>query len=149
MAIEPRRDEQGNLVFRAADAGLTMAAIEQQLFPLFQLILQNDVAEFLPYVFQVFALQLRYYAPQPRAGAPTTPARLPVPQPYLELFPFLLTPLLWERSGNVPALTRLLCSYAAALGDSIEDEKLVRRFMFESFCPSLSSIRPTVFIKII
>ena len=126
LAIEPQRDEQGNLVFLAADSGVAMATLEQQLFPLFQMILQGDVVEFSPYSFQVIALMLSYYAPQPRPSAPSQPARLPVPPPYLSLFPFLLTPMLWERAGNVPALTRLLCSYATALGDSIEDDKLVR-----------------------
>ncbi len=51
--------------------------------------------EFHPYVFQVFAqlIELR-------------PA--PLPQLYLQIFPPLLSPVFWERSGNVPALVRLL-----------------------------------------
>ena len=32
----------------------------------------------------------------------------PLPESYMQIFPPLLTPLFWERSGNVPALVRLL-----------------------------------------
>jgi exportin-2 (importin alpha re-exporter) len=36
---------------------------------------------------------------------------LPLPLAYMALFPPLLSPVLWERSGNVPALVRLLQAY--------------------------------------
>jgi CAS/CSE protein, C-terminus len=56
---------------------------------------QEDVQEFHPYVFQIFA-QLIEVRPAP------------LPPSYMAIFPPLLTPLFWERSGNVPALVRLL-----------------------------------------
>ncbi len=34
-----------------------------------------------------------------------------VPQPYMELFQFLLVPVLWERPGNIKALVRLIQAY--------------------------------------
>jgi hypothetical protein len=56
---------------------------------------QNDVQEFHPYVFQIFAQLIE-----------TRPA--PLPAAYMAIFPPLLSPLFWERPGNVPALVRLL-----------------------------------------
>jgi exportin-2 (importin alpha re-exporter) len=64
------------------------------LFPFFQ-----DVQEFVPYVFQILSLLLEYHS----LGD--------VPQPYMELFQFLLIPVLWERPGNIHALVRLLQAY--------------------------------------
>ncbi|GIL79702.1 hypothetical protein Vretimale_12351 [Volvox reticuliferus] len=79
---------------------------EQALFPAFELVLQQDVQEFHPYVFQVFSqlIELR-------------PA--PLPQIYLQIFPPLLSPMFWERSGNVPALVRLLQAYLTKAGDEV------------------------------
>ena len=37
----------------------------------------------------------------------------PLPAMYLGLFPPLLSPVFWERHGNVPALVRLLRAYMA------------------------------------
>ncbi len=56
--------------------------------------------EFHPYVFQIFAqlIELR-------------PA--PLPAMYMGIFPPLLSPVFWERHGNVPALVRLLRAYMA------------------------------------
>ena len=51
--------------------------------------------EFHPYVFQVFALLIELHTP-------------PLPATYLQILPGLLTPVFWERPGNIPALTRLL-----------------------------------------
>jgi len=83
----------------AKDASHT-SAFEGLLFPPFQMVLQMDVFEFTPYVFQILA-QLLEYRPQ-AAGLGDS---------YTALFPPLLTPTLWERKGNVPALTRLVQAY--------------------------------------
>uniref|UniRef100_A0A3B3I7D8 Exportin-2 n=1 Tax=Oryzias latipes TaxID=8090 RepID=A0A3B3I7D8_ORYLA len=58
----------------------TVSSFEEALFPVFTEILQNDVQEFLPYVFQ---------------------------------------PVLWERTGNIPPLVRLLQAYLEKGGASI------------------------------
>lgn len=34
-----------------------------------------------------------------------------IPSSYMALFPHLLQPVLWERSGNIPPLVRLLQAY--------------------------------------
>jgi exportin-2 (importin alpha re-exporter) len=75
-------------------------AFEQFLFPPFQTVLQMEVVEFTPYVFQLLA-QILEFRPE---GAGLGEA-------YTSLFPPLLTPTLWERKGNVPALSRLLTAY--------------------------------------
>lgn len=45
------------------------------------------VSEFLPYVFQVLSLLLEIRQDE-------------IPAPYMELFPLLLSPVLWERTGT-------------------------------------------------
>lgn len=86
-----------------ADAS-AVASFEGLLFPAFQIILQEDVQEFHPYVFQIMAqlVELR------------TPTGAPLPETYLQLLQPLLMPVFWERAGNVPALGRLLRAYVAA-----------------------------------
>lgn len=71
---------------------------ETTLFPVIQWILSNDITEFLPYVFQVLSLLLEIRQEE-------------IPPPYMELFPLLLMPVLWERNGNIPPLVRLLQAY--------------------------------------
>jgi len=77
-----------------------MTQLEQMLFPPFQIILQMDILEFTPYVFQILA-QLLEFRPQ-EAG---------LGEAYTSLFPPLLTATLWEKNGNVPGLTRLIQAY--------------------------------------
>ncbi|XP_054706218.1 exportin-2-like [Uloborus diversus] len=71
---------------------------EEALFPVFEHILQQDIQEFVPYVFQLLSLFLEFQDS-------------PVPEHYMALFPCLLSPVLWERPGNIPALGRLLQAY--------------------------------------
>ena len=65
------------------------------LFPLFFQVLEKDIGEIVPYVFQIMSLLL-----QQQGGCPDT---------YLELYKPLLSPQLWEASGNVQPLVTLLC----------------------------------------
>ena len=75
-----------------------LTAFEELLFPSFMLILQEDNEQFAPYVFQLLSQMVE--------GRP-----VPLAAPYLQVFPGLLTPFYWERSGNVTALVRLLQAY--------------------------------------
>ena len=85
---------------------------EATLFPLIENILVRDVGEFLPYVFQVLSLLLEVRP-------------LPVPDAYMAIYPLLLTPGLWERQGNVPALVRLLQAFIEkAPGKVTSDDRL-------------------------
>ena len=87
----------------SADNEIAASAIcdqfEALLFPPFQAVLTQDVVEFVPYVFQILAQLLAS-----RPGKGLSPA-------YKALFPPLLSPALWERKGNVPALTDLFKAY--------------------------------------
>ncbi|XP_068667006.1 exportin-2-like [Aristolochia californica] len=75
-----------------------VSSFETSLFPFLQTILVNDVSEFWPYTFQIFAQLVEIN-------------KSPLPVSYMQLFQVLLAPETWKRSGNVPALVRLLQAY--------------------------------------
>jgi exportin-2 (importin alpha re-exporter) len=72
--------------------------LEQELFTPFANIVQSDVQEFTPYVFQLFAALLE-------ANPSGT-----LNQYYQGLIAPTLSPAAWESKGNVPALVRLLAA---------------------------------------
>lgn len=86
-----------------------VASFEDALFPIFQAILQQDVQEFTPYVFQMLSLLLELHS---ETG---------VPEVYTALYPCLLSPLLWDRPGNVRPLVRLLLSFVRKASPSQMD----------------------------
>ncbi|KAJ1675939.1 importin-alpha export receptor [Spiromyces aspiralis] len=86
--------------FSCAATPQAIATFESKLFPIFQFILQSDVAEFMPYVFQILAQLLSIHTPEQG-----------LPEAYVSLLSPLLNPALWELAGNRPALVRLLQSY--------------------------------------
>ncbi|CAL1277563.1 unnamed protein product [Larinioides sclopetarius] len=77
---------------------MAVLKFEEALFPVFENILRQDIQEFVPYVFQLLSLFLEFRDP-------------PVPEHYMDLFPCLLAPVLWERVGNIPALSRLMQAF--------------------------------------
>ena len=85
-----------------------VCTFEAALFPVFQGILQQDVQEFVPYVFQVLSLLLELHSGE---GA--------VPEPYMAMFPFLLVPILWERPANIHPLVRLLQAFIQTGGQQV------------------------------
>jgi exportin-2 (importin alpha re-exporter) len=90
-----------------------VTAFEGFLFPPFQAILQLDISEFTPYVFQLLAQLLEFRSKG-------------LGQAYESLLPPLLTPVLWERKGNIPALVRLLQAYLEkGSGDSVLQAQLL------------------------
>nr|CAI5867494.1 unnamed protein product [Callosobruchus analis] len=84
-----------------------VTSFEDILFPIFQGILQQDIQEFIPYVFQILSL-LMEHTPQ---GS--------VPEPYIQLLPCLLAPVLWERPANISPLVRLLSAFAVQAAPQI------------------------------
>lgn len=82
-----------------ASSAQAVDAFEAMLFPPFQYVLQSDVTEFTPYVFQILAQLLE-------CRSSLSPA-------YLSLFAPILAPTMWERPANTPALVRLVCAYVA------------------------------------
>ncbi|KAF9164962.1 importin-alpha export receptor [Mortierella sp. AD010] len=72
---------------------------ESLLFQPFQVILQQDIAEFTPYVFQLLSQLLSF-----NTRAELSPA-------YQAMLPPLVQPTLWQQQGNIPALVKLLQAY--------------------------------------
>ncbi|KAI0194082.1 CAS/CSE protein [Xylaria flabelliformis] len=70
--------------------------LEERLWEPLNLVITEEVNEFMPYVFQLFAKLLELNP----SGA--------LPNHYQALVPPLMLPATWETRGNVPALTRLL-----------------------------------------
>jgi exportin-2 (importin alpha re-exporter) len=83
---------------------------ESMLMPPFQTVLSQDVAEFLPYVFQLMALLIELKS-KPTSISSTSASPTLLSDGEKALFPPLLTPALWTKRGNVPALTDLLVAY--------------------------------------
>lgn len=99
---------------QAAAANESFDKFEGLLFPPFQSVLQLDVVEFVPYVFQVLA-QLLSYRPQ---GVGLSSA-------YAGLFPPLLSPVLWNLKGNIPALSELILAYIEqGIGEIVGNNQL-------------------------
>lgn len=77
----------------------SISKFEEALFPPFTAILQQEVAEFVPFVFQLLSQLL-----EARSEGQ-------LPASYQSLLPSLLTPTLWQSRGNVPALVRLMQAF--------------------------------------
>ncbi|KAF9416074.1 hypothetical protein HW555_006486 [Spodoptera exigua] len=92
-----------SLVTKSNPSAIT--AFEDALFPIFQEILQNDVQEFMPYVFQMLSLMLELRGGGAGGGAGG--------EAYGALLPCVVAPALWERPANVRPLVRLLCAFVA------------------------------------
>ncbi|ODQ66714.1 Cse1-domain-containing protein [Nadsonia fulvescens var. elongata DSM 6958] len=74
------------------------AVVENIVIPCFlNNILANEVTEFVPYAFQLLAFLLEL-----------TPAAEGLSQNYQALIKPLLSPVLWDTRGNIPAIVRLL-----------------------------------------
>jgi exportin-2 (importin alpha re-exporter) len=72
------------------------ASFDSKLYEPFSLILSENIEEFAPYVFQLFAALLEA---NPSGN---------LPDYYRGLFEGIIRPEAWEARGNVPALSRLL-----------------------------------------
>jgi len=70
--------------------------LEHTLYRPFAEVLQEDIQEFVPYIFQLFAALLE-------ANPSST-----LSNDYQNLIAPILIPIMWESKGNVPALVRLL-----------------------------------------
>ena len=82
---------------------------EEMLWPPFQVILNRDIEEVTPYVFQVLAQMCEVYRP----------GTIEPGNKFWEIFPFLLMPAVWVRRSNFPALTRLLSAIVKRGADHI------------------------------
>eukprot|EP00871_Galdieria_phlegrea_P004777 jgi/Galph1/52/GphlegSOOS_G4779.1 len=91
-----------------------LTLLETKLFAFFQSVLASDIAEFVPYVFQILA-QLA----ELRGDVDELPAS------YHSLLPALFNPSLWNRSGYIPGMVRLLQAFLRkSLGHIIANDQL-------------------------
>ncbi|KAJ9143752.1 Chromosome segregation protein [Pleurostoma richardsiae] len=85
--------------------------LEARLWKPFSYILNEDVAEFVPYVFQIFAALLE-----------ANPAN-PIPEHFKTLVQPLLLPAVWDTRGNVPGCARFLAAIIPKATELILAEK--------------------------
>ncbi|KAG8653447.1 exportin-2 [Manihot esculenta] len=98
------------LVRRACERDVSfIPAFETSLFPSLQIILANDVTEFLPYAFQLLAQLVELSRP-------------PISPNYMQIFTLLLSPDSWKRNSNVPALVRLLQAFLQKAPQELNQE---------------------------
>ncbi|TFK45700.1 importin alpha re-exporter [Heliocybe sulcata] len=76
----------------------TLSVFEETLFGPITVIMQQDVEQYIPYIFQLLAQMLALH----RAGAPTA---------YRGLLQVLVQPPVWGQKGNVPGLVKLLRAF--------------------------------------
>ncbi|CAH8575839.1 unnamed protein product [Heterobilharzia americana] len=109
---------------------------EAAFLPIFQDILQQDVVEFVPYVFQLISVMLEQYPSSQTVltncksqsvvnGTTGNSNNLRPSQAYSALLQRILVPFLWEPSRNVPSLVRLLQAYLLHdIDDVLAENKL-------------------------
>lgn len=102
--------------------------LEVLLFPPFQTVLQMDISEFTPYVFQVLAQLLEY-----------RPASAGLGEAYTSLFQPLLHTSPWEKKGNVPGLTRLIGAYLKKAAPEVVSQLLPILGIFQKLLASKST----------
>jgi len=91
-------------------AGGDLGYVEGPVFELLSYILENDVTDFIPYVFQIIGTYLLCY---PEG---TTPSSF-----YIEKYSYFIQAQLWQPQGNIPALAFLIRSYIIKLPNLIID----------------------------
>lgn len=79
--------------------------------------------EFVPYVLQILGFLIESHPSKPTNLSDT----------YRTLFSSILNPAFWDRSGNIPALSRLVQAYIEKAGETIVLEKLVCRSLSRLF----------------
>ncbi|KAE9399137.1 Cse1-domain-containing protein [Gymnopus androsaceus JB14] len=86
--------------FVTAGSPETIPTFEGVLFAPFTYIIQQDIDQYIPYVFQILAQMLELHPSN-------------VPDSYRTLLPFLLAPAMWQQKGSIPGLVKLLRAYLA------------------------------------
>ncbi|KAL3121788.1 hypothetical protein niasHT_002016 [Heterodera trifolii] len=79
--------------------------LDQHVIPIIELILGNDLSDFVPYVLQIIALMLDQSQAEKQRGIEMSQ------EAYVRFFPTLLRPDYWLRSANVPALVLVFESF--------------------------------------
>ncbi|KAJ7050487.1 importin alpha re-exporter [Mycena amicta] len=84
----------GLMRFVVEGSPATLPNFENHLFGPFTYILQQDIEQYVPYVFQMLAQMLSLHSD--------------VPDQYQPLLPMIFTPAPWQQKGSIPGLVRLL-----------------------------------------
>ena len=93
----------------------SVEAFENALLPTFLEILKAEIEEFTPFVFQILSQLLEI-----RESASET---------YLKILPSLLEPHIWENTGNIPGLVRLLTLYLKKSQELIIKQGYLEKFL--------------------
>ncbi|XP_062188834.1 exportin-2-like [Phragmites australis] len=101
-----------------------LPVFEASLFPVLQRILVEDISEFWPYAFQIFAQLVSLSRP-------------PLSQNYMQLFGVLLSNATWDRPPCVPALVRLLRAFLRKIPNELNQEGRLPNIL-AIFCSLLS-----------
>lgn len=88
----------GLMRFVVAGSPDTLPKFEHLLFGPFTYIIQQDIDQYIPYVYQILAQMLSLHTSD-------------IPPDYRSLVPFLLTPSVWQQKGSVPGLVKLLKAF--------------------------------------
>ncbi|CAK5267603.1 unnamed protein product [Mycena citricolor] len=76
----------------------TLSTFESALFGPFTIIIDRDIEQYVPFVFQLLAQMLSLHS----SG---------VPVQYRPLLPMLFTPASWQQKGSIPGLVKLLKAF--------------------------------------
>ncbi|KAJ7918955.1 CAS/CSE protein [Mycena leptocephala] len=95
----------GLMRFVVEGTPVTLPTFEGALFGPFTIIIQQDIEQYIPYVFQLLAQMLSLHSGD-------------VPAQYRPLLPLLFTPATWQQKGSIPGLVKLLKAFLAR--DSIQ-----------------------------
>jgi len=76
----------------------SLTYFEKSLFGPFTAILQQDIDQFIPFVFQILSQMLELH-------------HADIPADYRSMLPFLLQPASWQQKGTIPGLVRLLKAF--------------------------------------
>ncbi|KAJ6518618.1 CAS/CSE protein [Mycena sanguinolenta] len=90
----------GLMRFVVEGSPTTLPTFENELFGPFTIIIQQDIEQYVPYVFQLLAQMLSLH-------------KSDVPDQYRPLLPLLFTPTTWQQKGSIPGLVRLLKAFLA------------------------------------
>ena len=120
-AKNPSNPLYSHYLFEALSSAIALApeltdAIEAVLWPSLVTILSNDILEFLPYTLQIIAQLLD-----------SRPQGTPVPDHYMGIYAPLMTPVLYEEQGNIPAIVRVLCAFVRRGATQIHQASLTEK----------------------
>ncbi|KAI9431167.1 importin alpha re-exporter [Lactarius indigo] len=99
ISQNPSNPNFDQYIFESISVPDSITVFETALFPPFTEILQKDIDQYIPYVFQILAQMLTLHRG--------------VPVDYRALLPFLLTPAIWAQKGSIPGLVALLRAFLA------------------------------------